>query len=88
MLVPTSKNFTKLLPSAILAFSYLFSFLIFFDRRKTTTLSSLLYLDRIRCVYTSFINPLYIYQQKISWQMVIGLFLIATGVVIVNIYKT
>jgi len=88
MLLPASKNFTKILPSAILAFSYLFSF-YFLSLTVAKLPLSLVYSTWAGLgVFTVTLLSYFIFQQKISWQMVIGLFLIVSGVVIVNIYKT
>jgi len=88
MLLPASKNFTKILPSAILTFSYLFSFYCLSLTVGKLPLSLVYSTWAGLGVFTVTLLSYFIYQQKISWQMVIGLFLIVTGVVIVNIYKT
>ena len=88
MLLPASKNFTKLLPSAILAFSYLFSFYCLSLTVGKLPLSLVYSTWAGLGVFIVTLLSYFIYHQKISWQMVIGLFLIVTGVVIVNIYKT
>ena len=88
MLLPASKNFTKILPSAILAFSYFFSFYCLSLTVEKLPLSLVYSTWAGLGVFTVTLLSYFIYQQKISWQMVIGLFLIVTGVVIVNIYKT
>ena len=88
MLLPASKNFTKLLPSAILTFSYLFSFYCLSMTVEKLPLSLVYSTWAGLGVFTVTLLSYFINQQKISWQMVIGLFLIVTGVVIVNIYKT
>ncbi len=88
MLLPASKNFTKILPSAILAFSYLFSFYCLSLTVGKLPLSLVYSTWAGLGVFTVTLLSCFIYHQKISWQVVIGLFLIVTGVVIVNIYKT
>ena len=88
MLLPASKNFTKLLPSAILTFSYLFSFYCLSLTVGKLPLSLVYSTWAGLGVFTVTLLSYFIYHQKISWQMVIGLFLIVTGVVIVNIYKS
>ena len=88
MLLPASKNFTKLLPSAILTFSYLFSFYCLSLTVAKLPLSLVYSTWAGLGVFTVTLLSYFIFQQKISWQMVIGLFLIVSGVVIVNIYKT
>ena len=88
MLLPASKNFTKLLPSAILTFSFLFSFYCLSLTVGKLPLSLVYSTWAGLGVFIVTLLSYFIYHQKISWQMVIGLFLIVTGVVIVNIYKT
>ena len=88
MLLPASKNFIKVIPSAILTFSYLISF-YFLSLTVGKLPLSLVYSTWAGLgLFTVTLLSFFIYHQKISWQMVIGLFLIVTGVVIVNIYKT
>ena len=84
MLLPVSQNFTKIIPTTILAILYLSSFyLINFvvDKIPITivcaTWSGL-------GVFTVAILGYIFFKQSLSWQAVLGLFLIVIGVVIVN----
>ena len=87
MLLPASKNFTKLLPSAILTFTYLISF-YFLSLTVGKLPLSLVYTNWAGLgVFTVALLSYFIYHQHIRWQTVINLFLIVTGVVTVNIYK-
>ena len=88
MLLPASKNFTKLLPTAILTFSYLISFYCLSLTVVKLPLSLVYSTWAGLGVFTVTLLSYFVYHQKISWQVVIGLFLIVTGGVIVNIYKT
>ena len=84
MLLPVSQNFTKIIPTAILAVFYLLSFyLITFVVDKIpiaivyATWSGLV-------VFTVAILGYIFFKQSLSWQAVLGLFLIVIGVVLVN----
>ena len=84
MLLPVSQNFTKIIPTAILAVLYLSSFyLITFVVDKIpleivyATWSGL-------GVFTVAILGYIFFKQSLSWQAVLGLFLIVMGVVLVN----
>ena len=87
MLLPATKNFTKVLPTVILAFSYIFSF-YFLSLTVGKLPLALVYSTWAGLgVLTVTLLSYFIYRQHINWQSVIGLFLIVIGVVIVNIYK-
>ena len=86
MLLPVSQNFTKIVPTTTLAVLYLSSFyLITFVVDKIP----------IAIVYATWsglgvfmvaILGYVLFKQSLSWQAVLGLFLIVTGVMLVNIF--
>ena len=87
MLLPATKNFTKVLPSVILTFSYITSF-YFLSLTVCKLPLALVYSTWAGLgVLTVTLLSYFIYRQHINWQSVIGLLLIVIGVVIVNIYK-
>ena len=87
MLLPATKNFTKVLPSVILLFSYIVSF-YFLSLTVDKLPLALVYSTWAGLgVLTVTLLSYFIYRQHINWQSVIGLLLIVIGVVIVNIYK-
>ena len=87
MLLPATKNFTKVLPSVILTFSYIISF-YFLSLTVCKLPLALVYSTWAGLgVLTVTLLSYFIYRQHINWQSVIGLLLIVIGVVIVNIYK-
>ena len=87
MLLPATKNFTKVLPSVILTFSYIISF-YFLSLTVGKLFLGLVYSTWAGLgVLTVTLLSYFIYRQHINWQSVIGLLLIVIGVVIVNIYK-
>jgi small multidrug resistance pump len=80
MLLSVSQSFTKILPTTILLISYGLSFYCLALVSEKLPLA---------VIYASWAGLGYFfYKQTLSWQMIIGLFLIVVGVTIVNIYKT
>ena len=84
MLLPVSQNFTKIIPTTILAVLYLLSFyLITFVVDKIPI--AIVYATWSGLgVFTVAILGYFFFKQSLSWQAVLGLFLIVTGVVLVN----
>ena len=84
MLLPFSQNFTKIVPTAILAVLYLSSFyLITFVVDKIPI--AIVYATWSGLgVFTVAILGYVFFKQSLSWQAVLGLFLIVMGVVLVN----
>ena len=84
MLLPVSQNFTKIVPTTILAVLYLSSFyLITFVVDKIPI--AIVYATWSGLgVFTVAILGYVFFKQSLSWQAVLGLFLIVMGVVLVN----
>ena len=84
MLLPISQNFTKIIPTATLAVFYLLSFyLITFVVDKIPI--AIVYATWSGLgVFTVAILGYVLFKQSLSWQAVLGLFLIVMGVVLVN----
>ena len=84
MLLPVSQNFTKIIPTTILAVLYLLSFyLITFVVDKIPI--AIVYATWSGLgVFTVEILGYILFKQSLSWQAVLGLFLIDMGVVLVN----
>ena len=88
MLLPASQNFTKIYPSLLLLISYGISiYLLSFLSQKLS----------LAIIYSSWAGmgvffiallSFYIYKQVLNWQIILGLFLIVSGVILVNIFKT
>ena len=87
MLLPVSQNFTKIIPTLILAVLYLLSFyLITFVVDKIPI--AIVYATWSGLgVFTVAILGYVIFKQSLSWQSVLGLFLIVFGVVLVNSFS-
>ena len=84
MLLPISQNFTKIVPTGTLAVLYLSSFyLITFVVDKIPI--AIVYATWSGLgVFTVAILGYVFFKQLLSWQAVLGLFLIVMGVVLVN----
>ena len=84
MLLPISQNFTKIIPTVTLAIFYLLSFyLITFVVDKIPI--AIVYATWSGLgVFTVAILGYVLFKQSLSWQAVLGLFLIVIGVVLVN----
>ena len=88
MLLPLSQNFTKLLPSSILLLSYGVSFYFLAIVTQKLPLSVVYATWSGMGVFTVALLSYIFYKQTLSWQSIVGLFLIVVGVTIVNIYKS
>jgi multidrug transporter EmrE-like cation transporter len=84
MLLPVSQNFTKIIPTAILAVLYLLSFyLITFVVDKIPI--AIVYATWSGLgVFTVAILGYIFFKQSLSWQAVLGMFLIVMGVILIN----
>ena len=86
MLLPVSQNFTKIIPTTTLAVFNLLSFyLITFVVDKIPI--AIVYATWSGLgVFTVAILGYIFFKQSLSWQAVLGLFLIVIGVILVNIF--
>ena len=87
MLLPVSKNFTKLVPTVALSIFYLCAFyLLTFVVNKLpiavvyATWSGL-------GIFTIAILGYIFFKQTLAWQAIVGLFLIVAGVILVNSFS-
>tara|TARA_B100000214_G_C23817426_1_gene557989 strand:- start:200 stop:532 length:333 start_codon:yes stop_codon:yes gene_type:complete len=88
MLLPITQNFTKLIPTSVLAFCYLSAFyLLTFVVNKLPI--AIVYATWSGLgVFTIAILGYIFFKQNLSWQAILGLFLIVLGVVLVNSYSS
>ena len=88
MLLPATQNFTKLTPTLILAVCYLTAFyLLTFVVNKLPI--AIVYATWSGLgVFTIAILGYIFFKQNLSWQAVLGLFLIVLGVVLVNSFSS
>ena len=86
MLLPVSKNFTKLIPTFSLAIFYLVAFyLLTFVVNKLPI--AIVYATWSGLgIFTNAILGYIFFKQTLSWQAIVGLFLIVIGVILVNAY--
>ncbi len=86
MLLPVSKNFTKLIPTFSLAIFYLVAFyLLTFVVNKLPI--AIVYATWSGLgIFTIAILGYIFFKQTLSWQAIVGLFLIVIGVILVNAY--
>jgi len=86
MLLPISQNFTKIIPTVTLAIFYLLSFyLITFVVDKIPI--AIVYATWSGLgVFTVAILGYFFFKQALSWQTVLGLFLVVTGIVLINTF--
>jgi Membrane transporters of cations and cationic drugs len=87
MLLPVTSNFTKLVPTSILALCYLSAFyLLTFVVNKLPI--AIVYATWSGLgVFTIAILGYIFFKQSLSWQAILGLFLIVVGVVLVNSFS-
>ena len=87
MLLPATQNFTKLLPSSISMISYGLSIYLLALLSQKLPLAIIYSSWAGLGVFSVAVLSYVFYKQTLSWQTIIGLFLIVTGVTIVNLYK-
>ena len=87
MLLPVSQNFTKLIPTIALSIFYLCAFyLLTFVVNKLPI--AIVYATWSGLgIFTIAILGYIIFKQTLSWQSILGLFLIIVGITLVNIYS-
>ena len=88
MLLPITQNFTKLIPTSILSICYLSAFyLLTFVVNKLPI--AIVYATWSGLgVFTIAILGYIFFKQTLSWQAILGLFLIVIGVILVNAYSS
>ena len=88
LLLPFTQNFTKLTPTSILAAFYLAAFyLLTFVTNKLPI--AIVYATWSGLgIFTIAILGYIFFKQSLSWQAILGLFLIVMGVILVNTYSS
>jgi len=87
MLLPVSQNFTKIIPTAALTVLYLLSFYFITFVVDKVPIAIVYATWSGLGVFTVAILGYILFKQSLSWQAVLGLFLIVTGVVLVNSFS-
>ena len=88
MLLPSSQNFSKFLPTLALAIFYLTAFyLLTFVVNKLPI--AIVYATWSGLgIFTIAILGYIFFKQSLSWQAILGMFLIVVGVTLVNMYSS
>ena len=88
MLLPITQNFTKVFPTVILTIFYITAFyLLTFVVNKLPI--AIVYATWSGLgIFTIAIFGYFFFKQSLSWQAVLGLFLIVAGVVLVNSFSS
>ena len=84
MLLPVSNNFTKIIPTAALAVFYLTSFYLLTFVVDKLPIAIVYATWSGLGIFTIAILGYVFFKQSLSWQAILGLFLIVIGVVLVN----
>ena len=86
MLLPVTQNFSKLLPSSILAICYMSAFyLLTFVVNKIPI--AIVYATWSGLgIFSIAILGYIFYKQTLNWQTILGLFIIIVGIILVNTY--
>ena len=88
MLLPVTQNFTKLIPTSILAICYLSAFYLLTFVVDKLPIAIVYATWSGLGIFTIAIFGYYFFKQSLSWQAVLGLFLIVLGVVLVNTFTS
>ena len=88
MLLPTTQNFTKVIPTSIMAVCYL-SALYFLTHVLDKIPIAVVYATWSGLgIFTIAIFGYFFFKQSLSWQAILGLFLIVAGVVLINSFSS
>ena len=87
LLLPATQSFTKLVPTILLIIFYLTSFYFLSITIKYIPLSIVYASWTGLGVFFVTLFSYFIYKEKISWEITLGLFFIILGVIIINYYK-
>jgi small multidrug resistance pump len=86
MLLPVSQNFTKIIPTTSLAVLYLSSFYLLTFVVDKLPIAIVYATWSGLGIFTIAILGYVFFKQSLSWQAILGLFLIVIGVVLVNTF--
>ena len=88
MLLPSSQNFTKLLPSIVLVMAYTFSFYFLTFALRDIPIAVVYASWAGLGVFLVALLGYFFFDQRLQWQAIAGLCLIVSGVALVNTYST
>ena len=84
MLLPVTQNFTKLIPTAGLAFFYLCAFYLLTFVADKIPIAIMYATWSGLGIFTIAILGYIFFKQTLAWQAILGLFLIVIGIILVN----
>ena len=84
MLLPVTQNFTKLIPTAVLAFFYLSAFYLLTFVADKIPIAIMYATWSGLGIFTIAILGYIFFKQTLAWQAIMGLFLIVIGIILVN----
>ena len=87
MLLPVTKNFSKVFPTIIVLVSYGLTIYLLAVLSQKMSLAIIYASWAGLGVFSVTLLSYVFYKQTLNWQTIIGLFLIVVGVIIVNLYK-
>ena len=87
MLLPVTQNFTKIIPSSILAVCYMTAFYLLTYVVNKIPIAIVYATWSGLGIFSIAILGYIFYKQTLNWQTVLGLFVIIVGIVIVNTYS-
>ena len=87
MLLPVSQNFTKIIPTVCLTIFYLVSFYLMTFVMDKLPIAIVYATWSGLGIFTIAILGYIFFKQTLSWQAILGLFLIVIGVVLVNVFS-
>tara|TARA_B100001996_G_C18590495_1_gene565902 strand:- start:122 stop:454 length:333 start_codon:yes stop_codon:yes gene_type:complete len=87
MLLPITQNFTKLIPSSILAICYLSAFYLLTFVVDKIPIAIVYATWSGLGIFSIAILGYIFFKQTLNWQTILGLFIIIIGIVIVNTYS-
>ena len=88
MLLPVTQNFTKLIPTSILTICYLSAFYLLTFVVDKLPIAIVYATWSGLGVFTIAILGYIFFKQTLSWQAILGIFLIVIGVILVNAYSS
>ena len=87
MLLPATQNFSKLIPTAFLTIFYLTAFYLLTFVVDKLPIAIVYATWSGLGIFTIAILGYIFFKQTLSWQSILGLFLIVAGIALVNIYS-
>ena len=88
MLLPVSQNFTKIIPTTIAATCYISALYCLTNVLDKIPIAIVYATWSGLGIFTIAIFGYFFFKQSLSWQAVLGLFLIVVGVVLVNSFSS